>query len=161
MFTLEGAAGSLDPTWDNIGAAIWSLVELGVSIIASSLPTLRPLLSRLLPGLGLSTGGGHRTSYYIRHDGGGSTRGTKRGSVLNKLPTTVATPSRDRSTATDASTEDLALERTSHAGAGGTRGSFHAGASSGCDSAGFASEDPERAGRIVMTTEITVDSGRR
>ncbi|KLU85833.1 hypothetical protein MAPG_04853 [Magnaporthiopsis poae ATCC 64411] len=101
-------------------------------------------------------------SYYIRH-GGSTADGTKHGSVLNKL-TTAATPSRDRSTVAEgASTEDLALESKGHEGAGGTRGSFHAGASSGFDhtAGGFSSEDPERAGRIMMTTEITVDSGRR
>ncbi|KAL8382303.1 hypothetical protein RB595_006207 [Gaeumannomyces hyphopodioides] len=184
MFTLEGAAGSLDPTWDNISAAIWSLVELGVSIIVSSLPTLRPLLSRLLPGLGFSTNSDRRdrSSYYMRHDGGGSAEdGGRRGTAcafgLNKLiTTTVATaPSRARSStltttlsrarsstlAEGASTEDSALERTGHAGGGG--GGYYAGASSECDRSAnvFASEDPEKVGRIMMTTEITVDSGSR
>lgn len=36
---------------DNVGAATWSAVECNVAIICASLPSLRPLLSRLLPRL--------------------------------------------------------------------------------------------------------------
>jgi len=54
MLTLREAVVSTDPTWDNTGAAIWSVVELNCSILCSSLPTLRPLLARIIPGLGSS-----------------------------------------------------------------------------------------------------------
>lgn len=63
MFTLKSAVISQDPSWENIGAAIWSCTELNVSIIASALPTLRPLFARLLPGLGLSSACNERTTY--------------------------------------------------------------------------------------------------
>ena len=60
---LPGAVISQDPSWDNIGVAIWSCIELNVSIIASTLPTLRPLIARLLPGIGLSSAHNDRTAY--------------------------------------------------------------------------------------------------
>ncbi|KAK2026103.1 hypothetical protein LX32DRAFT_522828, partial [Colletotrichum zoysiae] len=55
MFTLRTAVFSNDPPWDNIGAAIWSVIELDTSIIAASLPTIRPLLAKWLPRAGLSS----------------------------------------------------------------------------------------------------------
>jgi hypothetical protein len=51
MFTLRNSVETEDPPWDNIGTAVWSIVELNTAIICSSLPTLRPLLSRFIPGL--------------------------------------------------------------------------------------------------------------
>lgn len=33
-----------DPTWNNIMAALWTLTELNVAILCSSLPVLRPLV---------------------------------------------------------------------------------------------------------------------
>ncbi|KAL0941958.1 uncharacterized protein CTRU02_204721 [Colletotrichum truncatum] len=66
MFTLRTAVYSEDPPWENIGAAIWSAIELNTSIICASLPTLRPLLAKWLPGAGLSSG--HKgTSAYPRY----------------------------------------------------------------------------------------------
>ncbi|KAF9870967.1 lysophospholipase a [Colletotrichum karsti] len=66
MFTLRTAVYSEDPPWENIGAAIWSAIELNTSIIAASLPTLRPLLAKWLPGAGLSSA--HKsTSAYPRY----------------------------------------------------------------------------------------------
>jgi hypothetical protein len=62
MFTLKAGVISTDPSWENIGAAIWSCIELNVSIIASTLPTLRPLIVRILPGIGLSSAGNERTA---------------------------------------------------------------------------------------------------
>lgn len=63
MFTLKSAVESTDPSWENIGAAIWSSIELNVAIIASCLPTLRPLLAKLLPGAGLSSARNDRSTY--------------------------------------------------------------------------------------------------
>lgn len=37
---------STDPTWDNVGAATWSSLEVNVGIICSSLPILRPLVTK-------------------------------------------------------------------------------------------------------------------
>ncbi|KAL8383650.1 hypothetical protein RB595_010719 [Gaeumannomyces hyphopodioides] len=164
IFTLEGAAGSHDPTWDNIGAAIWTNVELGVSIIVSSLPTLRPLLSRFLPGSGF-TSAGHNHSAYICHDGGSTGAAGRYGtrSTLNKptaTTTITATTARShRVRPQSISTEELALNEVGLAGGGG---GVYASASSESDHAnGFAPEGKEIAGRIMMTTEIMVNSGTR
>lgn len=40
-----------DPTWDFVGVAIWSSVELNTAVICTYLPTLKPLVSRLFPRL--------------------------------------------------------------------------------------------------------------
>ncbi|RXG49617.1 hypothetical protein VDGE_30114 [Verticillium dahliae] len=45
IFTLRAGVISTDASWDNISVAIWSCLELNVAIIASSLPTLRPLIA--------------------------------------------------------------------------------------------------------------------
>ncbi|KAL4991621.1 hypothetical protein BDW68DRAFT_198392 [Aspergillus falconensis] len=51
LMSLKGIADSSDPTYDNVGAATWSAVECNVGIICACLPTLRPLVSRLIPQL--------------------------------------------------------------------------------------------------------------
>ena len=38
-------------TDDNYGAAVWSVIESNVGIVCASLPTFKPLLERLFPGL--------------------------------------------------------------------------------------------------------------
>ncbi|KAK4163955.1 hypothetical protein QBC43DRAFT_211601 [Cladorrhinum sp. PSN259] len=43
-----------DPTWDNVELTLWSVAELNCGIICASLQTLRPLLSRFIPGLTFS-----------------------------------------------------------------------------------------------------------
>ncbi|KAF2192126.1 hypothetical protein K469DRAFT_653382 [Zopfia rhizophila CBS 207.26] len=43
-----------DPTYDNVGVATWSVVEINVSIICSCLPCLRPLVARWVPGVSSS-----------------------------------------------------------------------------------------------------------
>lgn len=48
---------------DNVGAASWSAVECNVGIICACLPTLRPLVSTIIPHLLSSIGGsGHTRS---------------------------------------------------------------------------------------------------
>ncbi|KAF8846925.1 hypothetical protein BDZ45DRAFT_682215 [Acephala macrosclerotiorum] len=42
---------STDITYDNVDAAIWSIIEVNVGIICASLPTIKPLISCLFPGL--------------------------------------------------------------------------------------------------------------
>ncbi|SPO04190.1 related to integral membrane protein [Cephalotrichum gorgonifer] len=49
--TLADAGSAKDPNWDNVNAAYWSFLEMCTSIIASCLPTLRPVLSRVMPSL--------------------------------------------------------------------------------------------------------------
>jgi hypothetical protein len=51
MCTLRAAVESQDPPWDNVGAAIWSIIELNCAIICASLPTLRPLIAKVVPGM--------------------------------------------------------------------------------------------------------------
>ncbi|KAK1589935.1 uncharacterized protein LY79DRAFT_650259 [Colletotrichum navitas] len=73
MFTLRTAVTSDDPPWENIGAAIWSVIELNTSIIAASLPTIRPLLAKWLPRAGLSSARNESGDYHsgISHVGVG------------------------------------------------------------------------------------------
>jgi len=42
---------STDVTWDNVGAATWSAVELNVGIVCACLPTMRPLINAISPKL--------------------------------------------------------------------------------------------------------------
>jgi len=49
--TLHAAAVSADPTWDNVGAATFSFLELTIGVVAVCLPTLRPLLAMGMPRL--------------------------------------------------------------------------------------------------------------
>ena len=42
---------STDVTWDNVGAATWSTVEVNVSIICACLPALKPLIRWVFPRL--------------------------------------------------------------------------------------------------------------
>src|SRR4051794_3826966 len=76
--SLVKAAVSTDFTWDNIGIASWSCVELNTGILCACLPTLKPLLSQLFPGL-LSTG--RSNSDYRRY---GSNRDVSRGAANSK-----------------------------------------------------------------------------
>lgn len=63
--TLKTAAATKDPNWDNVDAAIWSFIEVTNAIIAACLPTLRPLMSRLMPQIfGSSLGRSNRASSY-------------------------------------------------------------------------------------------------
>ncbi|KAH9240656.1 hypothetical protein K456DRAFT_1824526 [Colletotrichum gloeosporioides 23] len=98
MFTLRTAVYSEDPPWENIGAAIWSAIELNTSIIAASLPTLRPLLAKWLPGAGLSSAHKSGTSAYPRY---GSSSGIGR-SNFKEL--------KSNNTQREISTEELVLK---------------------------------------------------
>ncbi|KAL4886330.1 hypothetical protein BJY04DRAFT_213857 [Aspergillus karnatakaensis] len=51
LVALKTIADSSDPTYDNIGAATWSAIECNTGIICACLPTLRPLISRIIPQL--------------------------------------------------------------------------------------------------------------
>ena len=69
---------------DNVGAASWSAIECNTGIICACLPTLKPLISRILPGL-ISTLSGNR------HGTGQST--TRRGTWNDE--TTIGAPGED------------------------------------------------------------------
>ncbi|PKY03937.1 integral membrane protein [Aspergillus campestris IBT 28561] len=51
LVSLKKISESADPTYDNVGAAAWSAIECNVGIICACLPTLRPLISRVVPHL--------------------------------------------------------------------------------------------------------------
>ncbi|EKG20982.1 hypothetical protein MPH_01707 [Macrophomina phaseolina MS6] len=51
---LHQVADSTDQSYDNVGAAVWSNVEINVAIMCASLPTFKALIKRLFPHL-LST----------------------------------------------------------------------------------------------------------
>ncbi|BCS27547.1 uncharacterized protein APUU_60595S [Aspergillus puulaauensis] len=51
LVALKKISDSSDPTYDNVGAASWSAIECNVGIICACLPTLRPLVSRIIPQL--------------------------------------------------------------------------------------------------------------
>ncbi|KAL2268980.1 hypothetical protein VTJ83DRAFT_3826 [Remersonia thermophila] len=77
--TLGAAAVATDPTWDNVDAATFSFLELSVGVVTVCLPTLRPFLARVMPGvfghLLQQSSGGHRSG-----PGGYGTGATGRGS---------------------------------------------------------------------------------
>ncbi|KAJ5775559.1 uncharacterized protein N7511_000570 [Penicillium nucicola] len=62
LTSLKKIADSTDPTYDNVAAAAWSAVECNTGIICACLPTLKPLLARLFPGM-MTTFSASRPSY--------------------------------------------------------------------------------------------------
>ncbi|KAF4969553.1 hypothetical protein FSARC_3236 [Fusarium sarcochroum] len=61
MCTLREAVYSDDPPWNGAGAAMWSVIELNCAIICASLPTLRPVIAKVVPGM--STNRSNYASY--------------------------------------------------------------------------------------------------
>ncbi|KXX81540.1 hypothetical protein MMYC01_202479 [Madurella mycetomatis] len=148
MFTLRAGVISQDPSWENIGVAIWSCIELNVAIIASTLPTLRPLVTRFLPGFILSSAQKSRTTY-LRY---GSASAAMRAGAFKSAENR-------RTKEQSISTEELALE-TRLSPAGSITAGIHAQAS--VDPVkGFLPERETEKSRIVLTTEIWVDSHAR
>ncbi|CCC07814.1 hypothetical protein SMACR_01380 [Sordaria macrospora] len=69
-----------DTTWDNVDSSCWSVSELASGIVCSCLPTLRPLLARVIPSMGSHSAPSH--AKYVHHSSGrdvteGSSMGTK------------------------------------------------------------------------------------
>ncbi|KAJ6110336.1 Integral membrane protein [Penicillium sp. IBT 16267x] len=60
LVSLKKISDSTDPTFDNVGAASWSAIECNTGIICACLPTLKPLISKLAPGLLSSMNGSRR-----------------------------------------------------------------------------------------------------
>ena len=148
MFTLRASVISQDPSWENIGASIWSCIELNVSIIASALPTLRPLLARLVPGIGLSSARNERSTY-LRY---GSESAAIRAGAFKSSETR-------KTKRQSLSSEELALQDIRPSPAGSTPHVYaHASAEPGKS---FYSEGDNDESRIVMTTEISVDTRLR
>ncbi|KAK0750291.1 hypothetical protein B0T18DRAFT_428258 [Schizothecium vesticola] len=153
MFTLRAGVISEDPSWDNIGAAMWSCIELNVAIIASSLPTLRPLFAHLLPGLGLSSAGRATYLRYGSATAGGGRSGTRSFATRPK-----------KTMQKSISNEELTLDNMtptpseSERGRGPRNYAAHATAD---HSGGQFPHDSKDEGRIFMKTEISVNTGSR
>lgn len=49
--TLRYGASSPDPSYTNVTTALWSLAELQIAILCTSLPVLRPIVARFLRGI--------------------------------------------------------------------------------------------------------------
>lgn len=60
--TLQAASSAADPTWDNVGAALWTLAELNAAILCSSLPVLRPLFFKVSGAVSYGKKSATRTS---------------------------------------------------------------------------------------------------
>ncbi|KAK0634833.1 hypothetical protein B0T17DRAFT_472500, partial [Bombardia bombarda] len=51
LWTLHSFGDSVNPTWDYTDALIWTGLEVAVSIIVTSLPAIRVLISRRIPSV--------------------------------------------------------------------------------------------------------------
>ncbi|GKT44836.1 uncharacterized protein ColSpa_05017 [Colletotrichum spaethianum] len=147
MFTLRAAVYSEDPLWDNIGAAIWSVIELNTSIIAASLPTIRPLLAKWLPDAGLSSAR-NKTSEYNRH---GPSSGISRSNFRE-----LTSGRRENET----STEDLVLKDMG-AGHAATAPSVYSHVTAQPRLGGSQTAGGDYKNHIVVTTETSINERRR
>ncbi|KAJ4389543.1 hypothetical protein N0V93_007013 [Gnomoniopsis smithogilvyi] len=73
--TLRAAAAAEDSTWDNVDAAVWSLIELVIGVLAACLPTLKPLFAMIMPRFFRSSLGS-RTNQYKQY-GMSTSKGAK------------------------------------------------------------------------------------
>ncbi|KAJ4246868.1 hypothetical protein NW762_013420 [Fusarium torreyae] len=99
MCTLREAVYSDDPPWNGAGAAIWSVIELNCAIICASLPTLRPLIAKVVPGMSSNH------SNYVSYERYGSQYAPGSNSRMGAHISVKASRSSPRSI----STEELAL----------------------------------------------------
>ncbi|KAM3076961.1 hypothetical protein ACMFMG_003572 [Clarireedia jacksonii] len=60
LYYLQGAQASDDPSYDNVGGAVWSSIESNIGIVCASLPHFKPLIDRFLPSLMGRTRGGSK-----------------------------------------------------------------------------------------------------
>ncbi|SPO05456.1 uncharacterized protein DNG_08143 [Cephalotrichum gorgonifer] len=95
IFSLKGAVTATDPTWDNVGPGCWSIVELNSAILCCNLPTLRPLVVRYFPSLGMGSsnatgayrkyGNSRDPEAYIKSTGGGRSGGGSRFTTASRV----------------------------------------------------------------------------
>lgn len=70
---------SPDVTWDNVESSCWSISELCSGIICSCLPTLRPLLIKLVPSMGSrATAASNGAKYKLQSSGRDGASGNAR-----------------------------------------------------------------------------------
>jgi hypothetical protein len=87
-----------DVTWDNVGAATWSSVELNVGIMCACLPPLKPLMNRLFPHALLSTQRitvDSRQENHVRLSAGRDTDGDLKGQDHDRSYTSMSTDLQD------------------------------------------------------------------
>ncbi|KAL2152209.1 hypothetical protein VTH82DRAFT_5393 [Thermothelomyces myriococcoides] len=108
--TLDAAARTTDPTWDNVNAATFSFLELTVGVITICLPTLRPILVHAMPSIfgSLLRSGGHtdptgptsgrasRTPFGGKSGGRGSVFASVRGGTTGAVAGSVSLSSSGR-----------------------------------------------------------------
>lgn len=58
LWSLYSFGESVNPTWDYTDVIVWTGLEVAVSIIVTSLPAIRVLINRRMPGVFGSVGGG-------------------------------------------------------------------------------------------------------
>lgn len=122
---LPAAAKTPDSSWDNVAAALWSIVEVTVAIIAACLPTLGPLGSRYFPRfMDLSSRG--NGGAYINADsknskggGGSALRSRNLGDGGSTTAELASRRNKEKNVGPDDSTEELYM--TNHHN-GHTRG---------------------------------------
>ncbi|TGO29828.1 hypothetical protein BPAE_0010g00110 [Botrytis paeoniae] len=51
LYYLQGAQASQDPSYDNVGGAVWSSIECNIGVVCASLPHFKPLFDRFFPSL--------------------------------------------------------------------------------------------------------------
>jgi hypothetical protein len=61
-----------DVTWQHVESSGWSIGELASALTCSSLPTLRPFISKYFPSLGLTSSATGSTTSYLPNTIGGS-----------------------------------------------------------------------------------------
>ena len=66
LHSLYIASVSTDITYDNVGAATWSAIELNVGIMCSCVPAMRPVINLIFPRLLSSTRRDHTSDPYPR-----------------------------------------------------------------------------------------------
>jgi hypothetical protein len=55
VITTDAPAAAMDPTYNFVGAAVWSVVETSLSVVCACLPSMRPLLRVVIHGTFKST----------------------------------------------------------------------------------------------------------
>ncbi|KAG9231474.1 hypothetical protein BJ875DRAFT_406887 [Amylocarpus encephaloides] len=51
LYYLQGAQASQDPSYDNVGGAVWSSIESNIGVVCASLPHFKPLFDHFFPNL--------------------------------------------------------------------------------------------------------------
>ncbi|KAF7957017.1 hypothetical protein EAE96_004338 [Botrytis aclada] len=64
LYYLQGAQASQDPSYDNVGGAVWSSIECNIGVVCASLPHFKPLFDRFFPSLmGRSVGASNHNGH--------------------------------------------------------------------------------------------------